>query len=121
MKRKQPSNERVSCTSWIPGDVLPVRPGVYQRRYPNDEGTPGKSPLTFAYFDGTVWFVGFSEWDDLIEGTPERDALRVGKSALAADQFEWRGLTHEASECADDVRTASVRSGSGTGGGTVAS
>lgn len=39
-------------TPWFPGDILPVRKGVYERRINK------RLPLPRGHWNGRVWFVG---------------------------------------------------------------
>lgn len=66
---------------WFPPDVVPVRPGVYQRDY-GDDGGP--AVLQFCYFNGTTWF---AQCD-----TPAHARDEMCPSMVPA---RWRGLTLE--------------------------
>ena len=41
----------MKLTEWYPGDVKPVRVGVYQRRYPNNA-------IMYCYWNGLFFFAG---------------------------------------------------------------
>lgn len=53
------SSQDQQRTDWFPGDVLPARPGVYERAYTSHVG--GGAPISnlqigYARFDGKQWF-----------------------------------------------------------------
>ena len=71
-------------TPWFPGDVNPVREGVYQRLF--DEDTEDEA-VVFSRFDGVDWFT----WAD----SPDRALVRIAKSPFKHG-VKWRGLAEEA-------------------------
>lgn len=70
-------------TPWFPGDVKPVRKGVYQQI-----SGIGRE-VGYQYWDGYFWFA----WDEEKAG-----ALREYKHGYRActQNDKWRGLTEEA-------------------------
>ena len=71
-------------TPWFPGDVKPVRPGVYQRLLDPDTTY---QEIVFSRFDGVAWFTG-------------ADSCELALCRIAESPFQhsvkWRGLTKEA-------------------------
>ena len=70
-------------TPWFPGDVKPVREGVYERMYDEDSS---REVLLCNFKNG--------EWYAFGNKTPE-DALR-SKITSSFQNLKWRGLTKEA-------------------------
>jgi hypothetical protein len=72
-------------TCWFPASKLPVRVGVYQRKYPL-----GKTELVrFSYWDGKLWYVA---------GNVPRDAESAYESNDTAprQKLSWRGsMNHD--------------------------
>lgn len=68
----------MKLTKWIPGNVKPVRKGVYQRGY----ATAGR----YCLWDGKVWCV-FAD-------TPE-DAADCKGVVSAVQDLPWRGLAEK--------------------------
>lgn len=64
-------------TDWLPGDVKPVRRGVYERQCRN-------RPHLFCKFDGVKWYAG--------QNTPQ-EAERARLPSIFGDSLPWRGLT----------------------------
>lgn len=70
----------MNLTPWFPGDVEPVREGVYQRMYDNDP-----NDLRWCFWDGD-WHVGYG----LIEHAA---TFRKGFAHHPAHrQLPWRGV-----------------------------
>lgn len=68
----------MKVTGWISVLKLPVRTGVYQRKF--------YWGISFAHFDGRHW--------GLAASSPEQAlARRATKSQWSLDSSPWRGLT----------------------------
>lgn len=65
----------MKLTEWFPGDVKPVRVGVYERN--------ALFYLNYSYWDGSVW--------GQLRGTPT-DAWLDRRKASLWQNFEWRGV-----------------------------
>ncbi len=70
----------MKLTEWFPGDVKPVRKGVYQKMCGH-----GKE-LGYQYWDGANW--GY--WEE----TPDAAVRERGK-AVETEFEEWRGLAEK--------------------------
>ena len=70
-------------TDWIPGNVKPVRVGVYQREY--DNGGMGR-PVWYCYWNGKCWGV--------FHDTPEKAKDWEGVPSNA-QTLPWRGLAEK--------------------------
>lgn len=70
----------MKLTDWYPGDVKPVRPGVYERDYGSVEGVI--PPFRYCYWDCDCWQVA---------STLVRDALRVYEDSKY-QSLPWRGV-----------------------------
>ena len=67
-------------TDWFPGDLKPVRKGVYERR-----SIAGR----YSFWTGSRWCMGFTYMDE-VSGS---------KAASSFDQGAlWRGLTSDPSK-----------------------
>lgn len=73
----------MKLTNWIPGNVKPVRVGVYQRKY--DQNSIASSTW-YCYWNGAFWGVNGE--------TPE-DAARAKHIASGAQNLLWRGLAEK--------------------------
>lgn len=62
-------------TSWYPGHVKPVRPGVYQRKYKK----PG---VRYCRFDGERWFI----YEETVQLAADGDLVSIRQN------IPWRGL-----------------------------
>ena len=72
----------MKLTDWIPGNVKPVRVGVYQREYDNGGLL---RPIWYCYWNGDFWSV---------YGETPKDALyRCLESP--AQNLPWRGLAEK--------------------------
>ena len=69
----------MKTTPWFPGDVKPVRAGVYERPHP-DSQVP-----VFSYWNGSFWCA----YSPSIE-----HAVRCGLNCIGSlsQDLEWRGL-----------------------------
>ena len=70
-------------TDWIPGKVMPVRVGVYQREY--DKDSPARL-IRYCYWNGDFWSV-YGE-------TPENAKYWEGVSS-GEQTLPWRGLARK--------------------------
>lgn len=73
----------MKLTNWIPGDVKPVRVGVYQRKY--DQNSIASSTW-YCYWNGEFWGVH--------GGTPKKAELNRGLDS-PTQNLPWRGLAEE--------------------------
>lgn len=72
-------------TPWFPGDVKPVRIGVYEAEW--DYGD-GDITTYFNHFDGQHWHSG---WFDLTSVRPSDP--RIGRTSGGDFPKNWRGLS----------------------------
>lgn len=71
MKHKEYPSD-CCCTQWFPGDVKPVRKGVYEvKPFVADYGEPVRS---FAYWDGKKWGLDMTNVFDHGDSTAIRRA-----------------------------------------------
>ncbi len=68
----------MKLTPWYPGDVKPVREGVYERDYIN--ASPGKF---YCYWNGKYWGSFY---------TVPSGAVRYRDIKSAAQNLPWRGV-----------------------------
>lgn len=73
----------MKLTNWIPGNVKPVRVGVYQRKY--DENPPARR-IWYCYWNGEFWC--------LFDDTPEKAKYWV-EFQSTAQNLPWRGLAEK--------------------------
>ncbi len=73
----------MKLTKWIPGNVKPVRVGVYQREYDNGGML---RPIWYCYWNGDFWC--------LYGETPE-DADLCRSLNSTAQTLRWRGLAEK--------------------------
>ena len=73
----------MKLTKWIPGNVKPVRVGVYERFY--DRTTPWRS-IRYSYWNGKFWGV--------YADTPE-EAKRLSTIRSLEQTLPWRGLARK--------------------------
>ena len=73
----------MKLTRWYPGDVKPVRAGVYERSY-GDNANPGIN-VGYAFFDGVDWF---------LRSRTKEDAI-TDKQKSRHKQLPWRGLAQD--------------------------
>ena len=66
-------------TPWFPADVTPVRPGVYQRGFPN-------GVWCYAEWTGAQWLIG---------QMTAKKAARSRKVSYLQGSFGWRGLAKD--------------------------
>jgi hypothetical protein len=71
-------------TDWFPGNVFPIRKGVYQRNY-------GKYEICLSYWDGIEW--GFGIYKRPYEA---KWAERRRYPPSSKQNLPWRGMTEEA-------------------------
>lgn len=84
---KQPQGEEAGVTPWFPGDVKPVRVGVYQ----TEDANLGDDRF-YNYWDGKRWYYGHAEFhlaDPDISWTG--DEWKDGAKSLK----RWRGLAEQ--------------------------
>jgi hypothetical protein len=65
-------------TPWFPGEVKPVREGVYQRVYNRDF-----KDLRYCFWDGQLWRVGYK--------TIEESAEYI-RGFAHSQKLPWRGI-----------------------------
>lgn len=66
---------RAKRTPWFPADVKPVRPGLYERKYPERQN------ISFPdRWDGEHWFIRFFDGQEIF---------------MSGSKLKWRGLTEE--------------------------
>jgi hypothetical protein len=68
-------------TPWIPGNVKPVRVGVYQRHHDNYD-------TIFSRWDGEMWYAGLDNVKSANSSTLDS----------AYQQLPWRGLAQDPSK-----------------------
>ena len=70
----------MKTTPWFPGDVDPVRIGVYQRRHDST------GAINFSYWNGVIWCATAVSWEA---------AHKNGIKCIGSwhQYIEWRGLT----------------------------
>jgi hypothetical protein len=73
----------MKLTRWYPGDVKPVRVGVYERSY-GDNANPGIH-VGYAFFDGVDWFLRSRTTED----------ATTNKLKSAHTRLPWRGLAQD--------------------------
>lgn len=73
----------MKLTNWIPGNVKPVRAGVYQRKYDRDSIA---CSTRYCYWSGAFWGV-YGE-------TPKEAELNRGLDSTAQN-LPWRGLAEK--------------------------
>lgn len=74
-----------NITPWFPGDVSPVRPGVYMIDQSRSNDTYAEE--VFSYWDGKFWYQQDSE--------PKYAMLWVCYGPKKAPVYRWRGLLKE--------------------------
>jgi hypothetical protein len=62
-------------TEWYPGDIKPIRIGIYQRKR--------NGIVIYSFWDGKEWKAG---------GETIRDALRMKVWIAVYQDAEWRGV-----------------------------
>ena len=73
----------MKLTNWIPGNVKPVRVGVYQRKY--DQNSIASSTW-YCYWNGEFWGM---------YGATPKDAAEVKDISSGAQNLPWRGLAEK--------------------------
>ena len=69
----------MKLTDWIPGDIKPVRVGVYERSY-------GNALPAYCYWDGKFWGM---------YGPTPNQAIRWKSSISGNQTLPWRGLAEK--------------------------
>ena len=74
-------------TPWYPGDVNPVRPGLYEVNY----GSHDYPSTYYQYFDGKFWYYGHTD--------PKTAMNRYNTDRTPRFYLhQWRGLKHNPDE-----------------------
>jgi hypothetical protein len=68
-------------TPWFEGEILPARPGVYEREL------PGEGLVKFSRWDGKQW----CKFDSHISIAADQ----IDKSYILTHHARWRGLAKE--------------------------
>ena len=69
----------MKLTPWFPGDVKPVRVGVYERNYGNDR----LRDCNYCHWNGKFWSI----W-----ATTQRGAVHLKNNASRWQDLPWRGV-----------------------------
>lgn len=70
-------------TEFLPGDIKPVRTGVYERDFRQSRGVNRNIGIAYCYWDGKRWAI--------FDITPER-AESCKHLESSCQQLPWRGL-----------------------------
>lgn len=83
-------------TPRFPGDVKPVRPGVYERQWLVTVAI-GYSQVVFSYWDGYQWFAPARtpERAEIVTTAIHLAAFAQPDASDAAVATRWRGLLNE--------------------------
>ena len=73
-------------TDWFPADVKPVREGVYEIKYADDDGR------CFAHWNGAYWTHAHWQWGATVSATIARAAANASHDF---SELPWRGLAEK--------------------------